>query len=203
MPLWGGRQFQSTGNTRPVYSYAPYYAVPQGGTLVPGAANNSYNVANVVGVTANGMANTLGAFAGKGGPAHAGWIAISVGRGFIRDMDRVLSSGNNIANGAYANVNYLTSNGANATIQVTAVTGNGVIGGLVSFAIRNGGDSINTANTQLVNVGFTPNPGLGSNAYGTIFIGGRAGRVMSETLVAMGSLTGSIDQANNWFVNNA
>lgn len=204
MPLWGGRQYNITnGNTKPNFSYAPYFAVPPGGTLIAGAANNASNVANVFGVTANGMANSSGAFSGRGGPGHAGWVALSVGRGYIRDVDRVLVAGNNIPNGAYSIINYGSSNGQSINLQVTSVNGNGAMGNVLTFAVRSPGSSINTANAQLLNIWFTNSGGFGVNSYVSVLIGGRAGRIQSETLVAMGSLVGNSDEANNWFVGNA
>jgi hypothetical protein len=203
MPLWGGRQFPTTGNTKPNFSFAPYFAVPQGANLTSGSLGNAYNVANVVGVTANGMANTLGVFSGRGGPAHAGWIAISVGRGFIRDAGSIIAPGNNITNGAQALINYGSSNGTGGALVVTSVNGNGAVGNVLSFAVTAPGSGINTANPALINVRFQNNATFGGNAYVNILLGGRAGRIMSETLVAMGSLVGSTDEANNWFVNNA
>lgn len=201
MPLWGGRQYQSTGNTKPNFSFAPYFAVPQGATLAAGAANNAQNVANVIGVTANGMANVSGVFLGRGGPAHAGWVSISVGRGFLAGAT-IFNQGNNVTNGTYSIIQG-TSNLVGANVQVTSVSGNGAVGNVLSIAVRTAGDSINTANAQLINISFANSGGFGLNCYATGIIGGRAGRIMSETLVAMGSLVGSRDEANNWFVNNA
>lgn len=199
MPLWGGRQYQASGNSKPNFAYAPYFAVPQGGTLIAGAANNAQNVANVFGVTANGMIDA--ASPQRTAVGHAGWIAISVGRGFLADAT-IRSVGNNIANGTYSTITG-TSNLVGANVQVTAVNGNGAIGNVVSIAVRTVGNSINTANVQLINISFANTGGFGQNAFGTGIIGGRAGRIMSETLIAMGSLVGSMNEANNYFANNS
>jgi len=201
MPLWGGRQYQASGNTRPNWPFAPYFAVPQGGTLLAGAANNAQNVANVIGVTANGMTDPASTL--RGGVAHAGWQALSVGRGYLRDAGSIIAPGNNITNGAVALINYGTSNGTGGALVVTSVNGNGAVGNVLTFAVSAPGSGINTANAQLINVRFQNNATFGGNAYVNVLLGGRAGRIQSETLVAMGSLVGSMNEANNWFANNA
>ena len=202
MPLWGGRNFAG-GNTKPSWNYGSYYAIPPGALQTLGAGNFA-NSANIFGVTANGYANASGSFSGRGGPAHAGWVALSVGRGFVRDVDRILAAGNNIANGATSIVTG-THNGSSILLNVTSVNGNGAIGNVLTVNVRSGGVDINTANAQLINVCFANlaiATGLGSNSYITVLIGGRAGRIQSETLVAMGSLTGTDANANVWFTGN-
>lgn len=199
MPLWGGRQFAS-GNSKPNYAYAPYFAVPQGGGLTLGAANNAQNVANVFGVTANGMTDAASLLRSQVG--HAGWVAVSIGRGFIRD-GVLLSAGNNITNGATALIAYGTSNGTGGALVVTSVNGNGAVGNVLTFSVTSQGSGINTANAALINVRFQNNATFGANAYLSVLLGGRAGRVQSEVLVAMGSMTGTSAEANNFFANNA
>lgn len=204
MPLWGNRIFGggTSGNTRPQYGFPEYFASPV-------VANVEANTANTIGVSANAYSNTNGAafFAGRGGPGHAGWINIRIGRGYIASLNTILSAGNNISNGSFAVI--FGGNGGFANIQVTGVTGDGITGNVTSIAIRSGGNNYNTfvngPNTGpsgAINVAFVRSGGTGANAFISVNMGGRAGRIEAETLVAMGSLTGNDTAANTFFVPN-
>lgn len=221
MPLWGNRQFLTTANNKPIHGFPHYYVaanVDPAGILravPPGPAGQ--NIANqLVGITASGMTNTQGAgiatgtlynkFGASGGPAHAGWVTIQQGRGFIRDVAGIISAGNNVPNLSYAIV--LGGNGAGANLQVTGVNGNGVFGNVTAITLRLGGNNYNSSivaangQTGAINVIFANSAALGSNSYATVILGGRAGRTQFETIVAMGSLTGVDPVANVFFANN-
>jgi hypothetical protein len=204
VPLWNNQIFNggATGNSRPKFGFPEYFASPV-------VANVTANTANTIGVSANAYANTYGpaTWDGKGGPGHAGWINIRIGKGYIAAIDSILNAGNNIANGSYAVI--YGGGGANANIQVTSVTGNGVYGNVTSVVLRSGGDGYNTA-VNGANTGTfgsmnvtVRRSGTGANAHISVIMGGRAGRVEAETIVAMGSMTGNDDAANTFFVPNA
>lgn len=204
MPLWGTTIFNggTSGNTRPKFGFPEYFASPV-------VANVEANTANTIGVSANAYANASGPsfFAGKGGPGHAGWINIRIGRGYVAGIDAILNAGNNIQNGSFAIIN--GGNGTGANIQVTGVNGNGVFGNVTQLTILSGGSGYNTtangANAGFggpMNVVILRSGTLGSNAFVSVRMGGRAGRVESETIVAMGSLTGNDNAANTYFVPN-
>jgi len=106
-------------------------------------------------------------------PQHAGWVLVKQGTGPV-----VSISANTGAYGANGYVTFTgggTSNtAANATISVN---GNGSIN---SITINDGGKYLTT-----------PTVGAASgNASFTVTMGGRANRAMTETIVAMGSVTG-------------
>ena len=117
------------------------------------------------------------ATAAQGVPQHAGWIARKVGMGPI-----VSVTANNGAVGANATLTLSGGNGIGATTgntPATVVVSVNATNHIVSVGVVNGGLYANTpvANTM-------------SNAVFTITMGGRATRVQTETLVAMGSMYG-------------
>lgn len=223
MPLWGNRQFPGQANSKPLHGFPHYYVaanVDPAGIVraVPPGLSGANIANNLVGVTANGMTNTSGTplasttlynrFGAGGGPAHAGWITVQKGRGYIRDIAGIQVTGNNIANGTVASIT--GGNGVGANIIVTGVTGNGVIGNVTQLTILTSGNSFNSdivaangLSTAInVRVGNLVGVVSGSNAYATVFVGGRAGRTVFETIVAMGSMTGTDPVANLYFAKN-
>lgn len=204
MPLWDNRIFNGgvSGNSRPKFGFPEYFASPV-------VANVTANTANTIGVSANAYSNTQGPsfFAGRGGPGHAGWINLRIGRGYIADVNTIVVAGNSIANGTFATI--FGGNGGFANIQVTGVTGDGITGNVTRVAIRSGGNNYNTfvngpnsGTSGPINVTFGRTGAGGSNAFITVIMGGRAGRVEAETLVAMGSITGADNAANTFFDRN-
>lgn len=204
MPLWDNRITGggTSGNSRPKFGFPEYFASPV-------VANVTANTANTIGVSANAYSNTSGPapWDGKGGPGHAGWINIRTGRGYVAEIVSILAAGNNIQNGSFALIN--GGNGSGAIIQVTSVNGNGVFGNITSLAIISGGSGYNTtvngANAGSggpMNVTFLRSGTVGANGHASVRMGGRAGRVEAETIVAMGSITGNDNAANTYFVPN-
>jgi hypothetical protein len=117
------------------------------------------------------------ATAAQGVPQHAGWVLRKVGMGPIASIT--------------ANAGAV---GVNATMTITGGNGIGATTGSTpgTVVVR-----VNTANyiigVDVVNGGLyanTPSINAMSNAVFTITMGGRANRVQTETLVAMGSMTG-------------
>lgn len=117
------------------------------------------------------------ATAAQGIPQHAGWVLRKVGMGPITSV--TANSG---------------AVGVNATMQITGGNGIGATTGSTpaTVVVR-----VNTANyiigVDVVDGGLyanTPVINAMSNAVFTITMGGRANRVGTETLVAMGSMTG-------------
>ena len=162
---YGGDTPQVTANGQ------VYYANTQIGAFIDSAA------IGVFGVTAAEQANVTSS---KGVPQHAGWVIRKVGLGPITSIT---------ANaGAVGTNSFITFSGgqgidgsgataANASVSVNTA------GYITSITINNPGLYANTP------IG-TPASG---NAVFTITVGGRAGRVQTETLVAMGSMTGDND----------
>ena len=183
MSLWGNldasnnapKQTDTTGyggNTPQVSANGQvYYANTKIGAYMSNAA------LGVFGIDAAEQANTN---ASTGHPAHAGWIIRKVGTGPIVSIT--------------ANAGSVTSNGF-----ITFTKGDG-IGGSGNTA-ANASISVNTAgyitSITINNPGSYANTPLAAppsgNAVFTITMGGRAGRVQTETLVAMGSMYGDND----------
>ena len=105
--------------------------------------------------------------------AHAGWILRKAGTGPV-----VTITANTGAVGANSFIIFSgggTGNtAANARVSVNAA------GFIIGVTVNSGGEYLTTPTA-------TPNTG---NAVFTVTMGGRANRVQSETLVAMGSMTG-------------
>ena len=116
----------------------------------------------------------------SGRPQHAGWVVRKVGTGPIVSITA--------NSGAVAVNSYITitqGNGAGGTGNTAAVANVAVntAGYITSITVVSGGSY---ANTPIA----TPNTG---NAVFTVTMGGRANRVTTETIVAMGSMTGDGD----------
>ena len=138
---------------------------------------NAFITNNALGVFGVDTAEQAAATASQGVPQHAGWVARKVGMGPI-----VSVTANNGAVGANATLTLTGGNGIGATTgntPATVVVSVNAAGYITSVAVTNPGLYANTpvANTM-------------SNAVFTIVMGGRANRVQTETLVAMGSMYG-------------
>ena len=169
---YGGSTPQVTGNTQ------VYYANTKLGSFITNAA------IGVFGLTAAEQANSSPDTA-SGKPTHAGWVIRKVGMGPILTIT--------------ANAGAV---GANSTLVVRANSGfsNSGSNGVTSivqanvFVIVNSAGYVQNSQIQIVNPGFYANtpvltPSSG-NAVFTITMGGRANRIETETIVAMGSMTG-------------
>jgi hypothetical protein len=160
-----------------------------------GAPKNA--VASGLGVSANGSTlfgnNTIGVFVNDASigtfgvdsteqgvtanktqvGAHAGWILRKGGTGPV-----VTITANTGAVGANSFIIFggggTGNTAANARVSVNAA------GFIIGVTVNSGGEYLTTPTA-------TPNTG---NAVFTVTMGGRANRVQSETLVAMGSMTG-------------
>jgi hypothetical protein len=172
---YGGSTPQVTANGQ------VYYANTKLGSFITNAG------IGVFGVTAAEQANSSsgGSTQSTGIPQHAGWVIRKVGMGPILTI--TANSG---------------AVGANSVLVVRANSGFGNTGsnGLTSivqanvYVIVNSAGYVQNSQIQIVNPGFYANtpvltPASGNAVY-TITMGGRANRVETETIVAMGSMTG-------------
>jgi hypothetical protein len=132
----------------------------------------------IFGVDTTEQTNATGV---SGKPQHAGWVVRKVGTGPI-----VSITANSGAVGTNSFITFSQGNGvagsgntaANAQISVNTA------GYITTITLNSGGSY---ANTPIA----TPASG---NAVFTITMGGRAGRIQTETLVAMGSVYADSDQ---------
>jgi hypothetical protein len=164
---YGGDAPQVTNNTQ------VYFANTAIGAFIDKAAIGVFGVdAAEQGTSASSLIT--------GHPQHAGWVIRKVGLGPV-----VAISANAGSVGSNSYITFSQGNGkdgsgntaANAQISVNST------GYIVSVTVNSGGLY---ANTPIA----TANSG---NASFTISMGGRANRVQTETLVAMGSMTGDGD----------
>jgi hypothetical protein len=153
------------------------------GNVTPGAFISGASI-GVFGVSATEMANNT-VNKSKEAPAHAGWVVRTAGTGGIT---QVAYTGT--ATG-YSNTDVLTVSspqaGGNATFSVST----NATGGALSFAQINPGKGffVVNATANVVIANSTGGASGGSGATFTAVAGGRAGRVFTETLVAMGSIS--------------
>lgn len=173
--LWGTTSVNLSTNT--VNSNTVYQ-----NTTVGAFKNNNVPMKKAVGqfgVSAAEAANT----SGEGGKvAHAGWNLRTVGTGSLATL--VITT----PGGGYANGDVVTivagTGGTNATAAVVTTP----LGNVTSVSITSSGAGfITTAPTGITVANSTGGATTGSNAVFTATVGGRAGRVQYETLVAMGS----------------
>ena len=180
MSLWGNLD---AANNAPKQAAMTGY----GGTTGSVSSNGQTYYANTQ-INATVQNNALGIFgvdtteqtnatAAQGIPQHAGWVVRKVGMGPI-----VSVTANNGAVGANATLTISGGDGIGAstgdtpgTVVVRVNSANYIIG----VDVVNGGLYANTPRLNTM-----------SNAVFTITMGGRANRVQTETLVAMGSMTG-------------
>ena len=188
MSLWGNLD---AANNAPVSSAMAGY----GGNTPQVTANAEVYYANtklgsfsdnqaigIFGVTAAEQANSS-TVASTGVPTHAGWVTRRVGMGPVATITAnagcvaVNSTITIVANSGFGNTG---SNGRSTIIPVVATISVNTAGYINTITIVNPGLY---ANTPILR----PNTG---NAVFTVSMGGRANRISTETLVAMGSLTG-------------
>jgi len=121
----------------------------------------------------------------SGHPAHAGWVLRKVGTGPISTITVNTGSTSNVGNAYITFADGSTGNTpANAQIFVNTVSN------VVQSVVLNSGGSY----------AFTPIATVSGNANVsfTITMGGRANRVQTETLVAMGTITNDGDGTTIW-----
>lgn len=180
MSLWGNLD---ASNNAPKQAATTGYGgnTPQvtanGQVYYSNTAISAFINKNAIGIFGVDAAEQAAATVAQGIPQHAGWVVRKVGTGPITTITAntgavgvnsfiIFSGGNGIAGSG--------NTAANASISVNTA------GYITSITINNLGLY---ANTPIA----TPNTG---NAAFTITMGGRANRVQTETLVAMGSMTG-------------
>lgn len=180
MSLWGNLD---AANNAPKQSAMTGYGGTTGSVSANGqtyysntriSATVQNNALGIFGVDTNEQTN---ATAAQGKPQHAGWVVRKVGMGPITSV-----TANAGAVGVNATMTITGGDGIGATTgdtPATVVVSVNATNHIVSVSVVNGGLY---ANTPVINAM--------SNAVFTITMGGRANRVQTETLVAMGSMYG-------------
>ena len=184
MSLWGNLEAANNapkssamlgygGNTPQVTSNAQvYYANTRINAFVSDAA------IGVFGVSASEQSNATSTI--QGVPQHAGWVVRKVGTGPVLT---ITANAGSVATNSF--ITFSQGNGiagsgntaANARIYVNTA------GYIMNVTVVSGGEYANTPIATATS----------GNSALTITMGGRAGRVQTETLVAMGSIYGDND----------
>ena len=193
MSLWGNLD-GITGNNKPKYANTSYRI--SNSTINGSAANTAKYYGAVYGVSATEAANTL---VDGGKTAHAGWVSQKIGTGPVATIA--------IANGGqgYNAAGFLTiSGGGDGPINVSYTIANS-LNSMQSYSSNARQNTIATITINNAGAGFNVAPTVSADdsnivpASFTVALGGRAGRVLYETLVAMGSMTGDSTLDNKYF----
>ena len=186
--LWGNRDFPN-GNNKP--RYANTSNAYSNSTINGTAANTNAYYGIVAGVSATEEAVRAPA---SNSSAHAGWVSLKVGTGPISGIIATGATGINAAGfltisdvsvlgqGTDANISFTTANSQN-TLQSFSI--NPALNTFGTFTIVNGGRLYSNSSAITIRTNGA-NTSLGTI---TVNLGGRAGRIQAETLVAMGSIT--------------
>lgn len=193
--LWGNKDY-ATGNNKPVYANTTYLI--SNSTINGSKANTAKYYGAVWGVSATEQANTLARADGHHSQ-HAGWVSQKIGTGPVASINITNGGQGYNANGfltisgggdATINVRYTIANSLN-TLQ--SFSSNARLNSIASITIVNPGAGFNVAPTVIAG---------GANIVAATFavtLGGKAGRVQYETLVAMGSMTGDNSADDKYF----
>ena len=183
--LWGNKDYPS-GNQKPLFANTTLTTSKS--TINDGVANTNKYYGAVAGVSAGEQ--TRASAAPK--PQHSGWVSLKVGTGSITGVS-ITNGGNVTSNGFIVLTDGSTlGKGANANIKYTI---NAVTNTVTSVTLNKGGDGWSnvSAITYKVTGANTTQPTL------SLTLGGRAGRVTTETLVAMGTITLDAPSDNVFF----
>jgi len=195
MSLWGNLD-NATGNQKPVFANTSnaYSNSTINGTV----ANTDTYYGSVMGVSSGEMANTS---TKPQKPQHAGWVSVKYGTGPVTGISVSGGTGINAAGyllitdisahgqGTGANISFTTANAQNA---LQSFSSNAQLNTYGTFTVVNGGSGFSNASALTVTTNGA-NIALGTF---TVTLGGRAGRIKTETLVAMGSIRGDDPRDN-------
>lgn len=188
MSLWGNIDYP-TSNLKPVYANTTNAS--SASTINGASANTNKFYGDVAGasVTETERANNTAQH-----PTHAGWVSMKVGTGPVAAISVSGGTGINasgyltftdtsvLGQGTGANISFTTANSQN-TLQTYST--NSTLNTFGTFTIASGGSLFSNASAITIRTNGA-NTSLGTF---TTTLGGRGGRIQTETLVAMGSIT--------------
>jgi hypothetical protein len=196
--LWGNKDFV-TGNNKPLYANTSNVT---SNSVINGTAAGDIKFYGIVAGVSAGEHTRANSTPQQ--PPHAGWVSLKVGTGPITDISVSGGEGINAAGFLLITDTSVLGSGANANISFTTANAENVLQSFSTdpslntygtFTIVNGGDGFSNASAITIRTNGA-NTSLGTF---TVTLGGRAGRVQSETLVAMGSMTFDDPKDNVWF----
>lgn len=186
--LWGNVD-RASGNQKPVFANTTNTTAAS--TIHGTSANNIGVYGAMMGIsTHEAQTNNLLANTSVHRVAHAGWVSQKIGTGPVKEV-RILAGGDGYNTGNTITISDHSNRGRGAVVTYGV---NNVSNVINSVSIIDGGEGyVNAASMSAVAVG------AGGNASFQIVLGGRAGRVQYETIVAMGSISGDDPKDNVHF----
>lgn len=163
MALWGSKDQANN---------APKYAIEAGST----ATGVDLFGTKVVGLDDGEVASSPRA-------NHTGWTRVQYGTGPVSDIT-IDTAGSGYSNGEVVRV-------SGGTVNAVATVTTNASGGITALDITESGSGFTNASSTTTTVRVTANgaASAGANAAFTVSLGGRAGRVQTETLVALSGMT--------------
>lgn len=204
--LWGNNDYPS-GNQKPVFANTSNTTSNSSINGTKANTDKFYGIVAGVSVGETERSNSTPQH-----PVHAGWVSLKIGTGpvsavaitsrgaginadgFIVVTDTATdSTANGYGVGTGANISFTIANTQN-TLQTFST--NSAWNGIGTLTVVNGGSgysNVSKLTYAVSNAANTTQPVL------SITLGGRAGRIQTETLVAMGSITLDAPSDNAYF----
>ncbi len=198
MSLWGNIDYR-TSDLKPVFANTTNASSNSTINGTSANTNKFYGVIAGVSVTETERSNTLPQH-----PTHAGWVSLKVGTGPITNITVSGGTGINAAGyltitdtsvlgkGTGANISSTTANAQN-TLQ--SFSSNPTLNTYGTLTLVDGGSGFSNASDITIMTNGA-NTSLGTF---TVKLGGRSGRMQTETLVAMGSISLDDPRDNVYF----
>ena len=194
--LWGNLDTVS-GNQKPVFANT---SNAQSNSSINGTrANTNHHYGMVMGVSPGEVANSIGK---PQHPTHGGWVSVKYGTGPVQSMNianggmginaagyLLLTDASAHGQGAGFNASFTIANSQN-TLQ--SFSTNSSLNVINTITIINGGSGF--SNASAINVRTNGSNTVWPNIQ--ITLGGRGGRILTETLVATGTITGDDPRDN-------
>ena len=196
--LWGNKDY-ATSNNKPLWANTTNASSNSVINSTKANTNKYYGIVAGVSATEESASASLAQH-----PQHAGWVSLKVGTGPIKAISVSGGTGINAAgyltisdisvlgSGTGANISFTTANSQN-TLQTYST--NSAWNTYGTLTVVNGGSGYSNASAITIRTNGA-NTSLGTF---TIELGGRGGRIQTETLIAMGSITSDDPRDNVWF----
>jgi hypothetical protein len=183
--LWGNKDY-ATGNNKPLYANTTNTT---SNSVINGtSANLFYGIVAGVSATEETTSASLPQH-----PTHAGWVSLKVGTGPISGV--TLTNGGNVNAAGFIIVTdgSVTGTGTGANISYTVNTTTNTVNSVTLVSGGSGYTNVSALTYVVSSAANTTQPTL------SFTLGGRAGRIQTETLVAMGSITEDDPKDNVYF----
>lgn len=193
MSLWGNLDHVS-GNQKPLFANTSN--ISSRSTIHGAAANTKKYYGKTMGVSATEMA------AHSGKTQHAGWVSVKYGTGPITSIT-LEDGGEGINSAGYILVTDESAHGKGTGFNASFTIANSQntlesfsdvpeLNAISSITIHDSGSGFTDASSLV----FTTNIDSITEPTITVTLGGRAGRLQTETLVSMGSISGDDPKDN-------